>query len=52
MQRAELSLLPVVRQQPNAIVVADGTGCRHQIGVGAQVDTVHVTVLLAQQLRA
>jgi hypothetical protein len=31
MQMAELSLLPTVRQQPDAIVVADGTSCRHQI---------------------
>ena len=31
MQMAELSLLPAVRQQPDAIVVADGTSCRHQI---------------------
>jgi hypothetical protein len=31
MQMAELSLLPTVRQQPDAIVVADGTNCRHQI---------------------
>jgi hypothetical protein len=35
MQMAELSLLPAVRQQPDAIVVADGTSCRHQIHDGA-----------------
>jgi FAD/FMN-containing dehydrogenase/Fe-S oxidoreductase len=52
MQMAELSLLPAVRQQPNAIVVADGTSCRHQIRDGAQREAVHVAVLLAQQLHA
>jgi hypothetical protein len=36
MQTAEVSLLPAVRKVPNAIVVADGTSCRHQIHDGAQ----------------
>ena len=48
---AELSLLPAVRDQPNAIVVADGTSCRHQIRDGAQREAIHVAQLLAQQLR-
>ena len=52
MQMAELSLLPAVRQQPGAIVVADGTSCRHQIRDGAQREAVHVAVLLARQLQA
>ena len=52
MQMAELSLLPAVRQQPDAIVVADGTSCRHQIRDGAQREAVHVAVLLARQLQA
>jgi hypothetical protein len=34
MKMAELSLLPAVRQAPDAIVVADGTSCRHQIHDG------------------
>jgi FAD/FMN-containing dehydrogenase/Fe-S oxidoreductase len=51
MQMAELSLLPAVRQQPDAIVVADGTSCRHQIRDGAQREAIHVAVLLAQQLK-
>jgi Fe-S oxidoreductase len=51
MQMAELSLLPAVRKQPDAIVVADGTSCRHQIRDGAQREAVHVAVLMAQQLR-
>ena len=51
MQMAELSLLPAVRQQPDAIVVADGTSCRHQIRDGAQREAIHVAVLLARQLK-
>ncbi|MDB5931705.1 MAG: FAD-binding oxidoreductase, partial [Polaromonas sp.] len=50
MQMAELSLLPAVRQQPGAIVVADGTSCRHQIRDGAQREAIHVAALLARQL--
>ena len=50
MQMAELSLLPAIRQQPGAIVVADGTSCRHQIRDGAARDAVHVAALLARQL--
>jgi FAD/FMN-containing dehydrogenase/Fe-S oxidoreductase len=50
MQMAELSLLPAVRRQPDAIVVADGTSCRHQIHDGAAREAVHVAVLLARQL--
>jgi FAD/FMN-containing dehydrogenase/Fe-S oxidoreductase len=50
MQMAELSLLPAVRSAPGAIVVADGTSCRHQIHDGAQREAVHAAVLLARQL--
>jgi Fe-S oxidoreductase len=50
MQMAELSLLPAVRDHPDAIVVADGTSCRHQIADGAQREAVHVAKLLAGQL--
>jgi FAD/FMN-containing dehydrogenase/Fe-S oxidoreductase len=52
MQMAELSLLPAVRKQPESIVVADGTSCRHQIRDGAQREAIHVAVLMARQLRA
>ncbi|WP_427912701.1 FAD-binding and (Fe-S)-binding domain-containing protein [Ramlibacter sp. MMS24-I3-19] len=52
MQMAELSLLPAVRQAPDAIVVADGTSCRHQIHDGAGREAVHAAVLLARQLAA
>jgi Fe-S oxidoreductase len=52
MQMAELSLLPAVRKQPDAVVVADGTSCRHQIQDGAQRKAVHVARLLANHLTA
>jgi FAD/FMN-containing dehydrogenase/Fe-S oxidoreductase len=54
MQMAELSLLPAIRQVPNAIVVADGTSCRHQIHDGTkgenQREAIHVAQLLANHL--
>lgn len=50
MQMAELSLLPAVRGQPDSIVVADGTSCRHQIRDGTGREAMHVAALLAQQL--
>jgi FAD/FMN-containing dehydrogenase/Fe-S oxidoreductase len=50
MQMAELSLLPAIRKYPGAIVVADGTSCRHQIHDGAQREAVHAAILLAAQL--
>jgi Fe-S oxidoreductase len=34
MQMAEASLLPAIRNAPDAIVIADGTSCRHQIADG------------------
>ena len=46
MAMAEQSLLPAVRRVPDAIVVADGTSCRHQIALGAQREAVHVAALL------
>jgi FAD/FMN-containing dehydrogenase/Fe-S oxidoreductase len=50
MQMAEAALLPAIRQQPDAIVVADGTSCRHQIADGAQREALHVARLLASLL--
>ena len=50
MQMAEASLLPAVREKPDAIVVADGTSCRHQIVDGAQREALHVAKLPAGQL--
>lgn len=52
MEMAELSLLPAVRSAPDAIVVADGTSCRHQIHDGAQRQALHAAVVLAAQLEA
>jgi len=50
MQMAEAALLPAVRARPEAIVVADGTSCRHQIADGTQREAVHVARLLEQLL--
>jgi FAD/FMN-containing dehydrogenase/Fe-S oxidoreductase len=50
MRMAESSLLPALREAPDAIVVADGTSCRHQIRDGAGREAVHAVVLLARQL--
>ena len=52
MQMAEASLLPAVRRQPDAIVVAGGTSCRHQIAHGAGREAVHVARLLERLLPA
>jgi FAD/FMN-containing dehydrogenase/Fe-S oxidoreductase len=47
----ELSLLPAVRHAPgDAIIVADGTSCRHQIHDGAGRKAVHVARVLAMAL--
>jgi Fe-S oxidoreductase len=50
MQMAELSLLPALRKQPEAIVIADGTSCRQQIADGAARQALHVARLLEQVL--
>ncbi|HVL34274.1 MAG TPA: 4Fe-4S dicluster domain-containing protein, partial [Burkholderiales bacterium] len=46
MRMAELALLPEVRKVPDALVVADGTSCRHQIADGAAREAWHVARLL------
>jgi Fe-S oxidoreductase len=49
----ELSLLPAVREAPeDAIVVADGTSCRHQIHDGTGREAIHVARVLAMSLSA
>jgi Fe-S oxidoreductase len=49
----ELSLLPAVRKAAaDAIIVADGTSCRHQIGDGTGRQAVHVARVLAMSLDA
>jgi FAD/FMN-containing dehydrogenase/Fe-S oxidoreductase len=53
MAMAELSLLPALRAAPpEAIVVADGTSCRHQISDGLQGARTarHAAVVLAEHL--
>jgi Fe-S oxidoreductase len=53
LQMAELSLLPAVRRaDANAIVVADGTSCRHQIQDGTAREAVHAIRVLAASLGA
>jgi FAD/FMN-containing dehydrogenase/Fe-S oxidoreductase len=48
---AELSLLPAVRKAPaDALVVADGTSCRHQIADGSNRQAIHVAEVLARAL--
>ena len=47
---AELSLLPAIRRVPDdAIIVADGTSCRHQIYDGTGRRAVHVACVLAMR---
>jgi len=47
----ELSLLPAVRKAPDdALIVADGTSCRHQIHDGAAREALHVARVLAMSL--
>jgi Fe-S oxidoreductase len=50
MQMAELNLLPAIRNQSDAIVVADGTSCRHQIADGTAREAIHVAQLLSDHL--
>src|SRR6266480_4904346 len=50
MKMAELSLLPAVRNSKDALVVADGTSCRHQIADGAGREAWHVARVLEQAL--
>ncbi|SOE95013.1 FAD/FMN-containing dehydrogenase [Burkholderia sp. D7] len=48
---AELSLLPAVRKAQDAVIVADGTSCRHQIADGTDTKALHVAQVLAAALR-
>ena len=50
MAMAELSLLPAVRQAPDALIVADGTSCRHQIADGAGREALHLARALFDRL--
>jgi Fe-S oxidoreductase len=51
MEMAELSLLPAVRgADAAALIVADGTSCRHQIADGTDRAALHVARVLAMSL--
>jgi len=51
MKMAEAGLLPAVRNaSPDALIVADGTSCRHQIEHGAKRQALHVARVLEQAL--
>ncbi|HLH98363.1 MAG TPA: FAD-linked oxidase C-terminal domain-containing protein [Xanthobacteraceae bacterium] len=51
LQMAELSLLPTVRAAPaDALVVASGTSCRHQIKDGSGREPLHVARVLAMSV--
>ncbi len=50
LQMAEQALLPALRAAPDAVVVADGTSCRHQIADGAQREALHAARLLESLL--
>jgi len=50
MAMAEASLLPAIRNAPDAIVVADGTSCRQQIAHGAGREALHVARVLERFL--
>ncbi len=50
MRMAELALLPALRAARDAIVVADGTSCRHQIADGASIAAQHVAQVMAAHL--
>jgi Fe-S oxidoreductase len=51
MKIGELSVLPKVRAAaPDALLVADGTSCRHQIHDGTKREAVHVARVLERAL--
>jgi len=51
LKMAEAALLPAVRQaKPEALVIADGTSCRHQIADGTERRALHVARVLERAL--
>ncbi len=47
----ELTLFPALRQaEPDAVILADGTSCRHQIGDGMAREAMHVARFLDEVL--
>jgi len=49
---AETHLLPTVRANPGAVVLADGLSCRHQLADLEGVSSMHLAELLASKLEA
>ena len=53
MKMAELSLLPKIQEaEPDTLIVADGTSCRHQIQDGSGRQAEHVAITLARALNS
>ena len=50
MKMAEMALLPAIRKADAALLVADGTSCRHQIADGSGREALHVARLLDSAL--
>jgi Fe-S oxidoreductase len=50
MKMAEIQLLPTIRKANAAMVVADGTSCRHQIADGSGREALHVARVLDSAL--
>jgi FAD/FMN-containing dehydrogenase/Fe-S oxidoreductase len=52
LKMAELSLLPALREAPaDALIVADGTSCRHQIADATGRRAIHVASVLARAIK-
>ena len=50
MQMAGLQLLPAIEKAPDALLVADGSSCRHQIKDGASRQALHLAQILEMHL--
>ena len=46
MRMAEIDLLPALRAEPEATILANGFSCRHQIREGVARESIHVALLL------
>lgn len=51
MRMAELDLLPALRAEPDATILANGFSCRHQIREGVARQAQHVALLLRDALK-
>ena len=50
MQMAEIDLLPALRAEPDASILANGFSCRHQIREGVDRKPMHIAILLRDAL--